>query len=855
MNQSFSQWLEKHQRAERRFNEAYQRVVARRRETEEWRGRKFGQKGFVPRPQDWHPIVSEVQDYIVGLTALRHNPRYNCLEVDEFFALDHPDYEEGEAIRNLTNLIFVMARDFSGSLNVIFTQEREDKKSSFFRPSRPIPQELVELARKYGVVFEKTQEGKISHQEGVRLFFALLEFPPEVQEIVENLEEAGYLSKEMIAEVIATGIWSREEAIWFFLNAPRPEAILLGSATAEHRFYHAEAVNYARSALLATRLKQVIMLQMRGGFSPEEKPGIEITLEPKEKFWIMKGNEKFYLPPSWTIDKSEIWIEAGQPVLLLSRPRIIAKPEQNITWLKEDIELLLNTESEAKIRCLLVNYEFISPDYNTDVEGIKEMVRKSAEKGVYILFPPARTPILLDEEIEKRMRRARATKEFPLREGPLKLWLFEIPAYDWDIPSGAPDITRDAAGLRNASRDAIAFAGYIFKKVDIHRCRRQFAFNCEVVERIALCYPKSKKIAELEGRESEEFIQALKGINSLKGKRYDTITFSYVRPNEMPEFLRRVKGKLKNVLEKVNGGIVAIVVPYGPIEVPMVKVEIPGVSFEIPENIIAKIDARIEERLAKGEYITPEIQIRAAHQQIREALKAGLPLAASWIEPRTFVETIRDYLHYQEKREHFFWRERNPKESATLRIVYTDGSEGRPFPLFCLKEEFKRPENLFEHHSALVSLRHMEVDYFAENSIIRNAEIQRRENAAEQEDFAFRETSHFLETFIKLLRREIDIDEAEKKDKIFLYLWKKLGLAEKQSEGVELHLYLATGLEPATVGAFRAIVEILKQRRGQLVVVPRLFTGKIREKIEFSTSEERIQEIRDTNYAKAEEWF
>jgi len=59
MNQTFSQWMETHQGYERRFREAYQRVMARRKETEERRKRKFGQKrGFVPRPQDWKPIIS-----------------------------------------------------------------------------------------------------------------------------------------------------------------------------------------------------------------------------------------------------------------------------------------------------------------------------------------------------------------------------------------------------------------------------------------------------------------------------------------------------------------------------------------------------------------------------------------------------------------------------------------------------------------------------------------------------------------------------------------------------------------------------------------------------------------------------
>jgi hypothetical protein len=264
VGQTFKEWLELHKRYEKRFKEACQRVVERRKETEEWRGREFShlKDGLIPGPEDWRPIVSRVQDYIVGLTALRHNPRYNCLEVDEFYFNDTPNYGPSEAIRNLTKLMFVMARDFSGSLNIIFTQERRDKKPSFFRPFRPIPKELVALAKDYGVTFKQKEQGKISHEEGVKLFFSLLEFLPEIQVRVEELEEVGYLTKEIIAEVIHTGLWSREEAIWLFLNAPRPEAILLGSAITDNRLYH-ESIELCQVGLTSYQIKA-------GDYGPNE---------------------------------------------------------------------------------------------------------------------------------------------------------------------------------------------------------------------------------------------------------------------------------------------------------------------------------------------------------------------------------------------------------------------------------------------------------------------------------------------------------------------------------------------------------------------------------------------------------
>jgi len=275
------------------------------------------------------------------------------------------------------------------------------------------------------------------------------------------------------------------------------------------------------------------------------------------------------------------------------------------------------------------------------------------------------------------------------------------------------------------------------------------------------------------------------------------------------------------------------------------------------------------ERIDGGKYVSQEWKIKSVHEQIREALATGLPLAASYIQPSIFVETIRNYLYYhtylEERKERFLWffsrrkkyERKEPEKPAMLRIVYGDGSEGIPFPLFCLRQAFQKPKkgNLLELHVALVSLRHMGVDFFAEASLVRNVEIQNRENAAEQEDIAFRKTYYFLENFIKLLRREICIGDIEGEEKKFHFLWGKFGLEKKKAEGIELHIYQATGLEPATIGAYRAVVELLKKYRGHLVVVPRIFTNRKKEKVEMFTPKERIREIQEIDYPKAEEWF
>jgi hypothetical protein len=82
--------------------------------------------------------------------------------------------------------------------------------------------------------------------------------------------------------------------------------------------------------------------------------------------------------------------------------------------------------------------------------------------------------------------------------------------------------------------------------------------------------------------------------------------------------------------------------------------------------------------------------------------------------------------------------------------------------------------------------------------------IDNRDTFAEQDEVAYRKTLQFLENVLN------------------------------SDGGVELHLY-HTGLEPAVVGAYRAIVETLHKHRGRLLVVP-IF-------------------IRDNGYQMAESWF
>ncbi|RLF88004.1 hypothetical protein DRN43_06700 [Thermococci archaeon] len=810
LGKTFREWMELHEIVSKRFSIAWNRIKARQEEAKRQRGSGVWK---------WSTIINRVRDYVIGVAAFRYNDLYGCLEVDEFYPIDQPHLKKGAAIRILLNEIFSRARDYSGSLKVIFTKDaREDEIGRVppelqdipsRREPRPVPQELVDLATKYGVSFKEAERGIISHKEGVDLWFSLLDLPPPVRERIYELEEAGYLSREIIAEIVATGIWSREEVIWIFQNASRPEALLLGTDLPEDRLFYADSLYWGRAVLLAVRFQQAIMAELTGSLSLEEieKREERYTLEPMENAWILRCNRKFQLPPSWMYDGSGIEVEAGEPILLLPRPTFPSRIERDKKWIGEEIKFLKNLKGEIRVRCLLLSYEFVTPDYNENLEEIREMVRRAARAGVTILFAPTRMELYLDEEVRKRMRRARKLKHFPQRKGALKLQILDVPSQWWD-PSRSSLTSRR---IRNASESAELFAEQLVQGRDIPQHRMEFSLMCEVIEREAL---KNCRIAaEVEGEDSRELIEALQHREDI----YHGVTFPYVKPDDMPQFLRKLQNrKLLSIFKRIEGGAVITTKPWEKSPAPFTrKVRAIDRPFPLPQGVKERIDRKVAERKEERKYVSSWRTIDRAHNILQQALSEGIPLSmASFggrIRSAVFIETIKDYVYSAKG-----------IEPRTLPIAYSDGSEGEPFPLFSLPEIERPKGRFFLYPVSLVSLRHMDVDRVTERALVRNREIQLCETAAEQEMMAFRRTCECIDELIKVLKGEVGKEEVSLGLRAFLMM--KPELLEEEWDGLEMHIYHATGLEPAGVGAYRAVLEMLKRYRGQLIVVPRIFS-------------------------------
>lgn len=132
-----------------------------------------------------------------------------------------------------------------------------------------------------------------------------------------------------------------------------------------------------------------------------------------------------------------------------------------------------------------------------------------------------------------------------------------------------------------------------------------------------------------------------------------------------------------------------------------------------------------------------------------------------------------------------------------LRIAYVDGSEGDPFPIFCFEKTAKF--ELIEKSrlsAALMSIRHFELDEKIDFCWFRNREVSQSRTLAESEAFCYK-------TSLAQLRQFLNGQD------IF-----------------SLDLY-HTGFEPAVIGFYRALVQVMMEvKLKKISVLPLYFRGK-----------------------------
>lgn len=205
--------------------------------------------------------------------------------------------------------------------------------------------------------------------------------------------------------------------------------------------------------------------------------------------------------------------------------------------------------------------------------------------------------------------------------------------------------------------------------------------------------------------------------------------------------------------------------------------------FMIPDFVVSGSEIETFDSATKKK---EAMQLR---RQILNALRTGDPVSfGSQAKNDVITEVLNDFV---------FVPQEESLHPVNLRVIYADGSEAEPFPIFCLhrKSESSLPQSV-PVRMALMSMRHLELDRYVDYCWFRNREVSRTRTLAETDNFCFKTT-------IAQISEAIELGD--------LYI----------------HLY-HTGFEPAVIGFYRGVVQTLLNIRmnsnsPSLIVVPQYY--------------------------------
>lgn len=193
------------------------------------------------------------------------------------------------------------------------------------------------------------------------------------------------------------------------------------------------------------------------------------------------------------------------------------------------------------------------------------------------------------------------------------------------------------------------------------------------------------------------------------------------------------------------------------------------------------------------QYISPSIDINACihiiapylqpyqYEEMQKLIRhIGVQIGQN--QPTTFGSTA-NHVQITEALRRMSYQVGANVQHVPLRVMYVDGSEADPFPLFSLSQPRHNVPIGTPLKVALMSIRHTELDTEIDYCWFRNRDVSRSRTLAETDAYCYRVSREQLQDALR------DGD-------------------------VVLHLY-HTGFEPAVIGFYRAVVDTLRQLRQQ----------------------------------------
>jgi len=385
---SFKSYIDDHDRTTRRVQGAIRRIKSHMKRGAWERYEHSGTARLGSKPRHWRVLRSCVHDQVVGLTAIRHNENFNGLEVDVFICTDHPDYEPGHGVKALMMLLFSDGYRNGGTMAIRFTRDDHQTKS---RVPDKIPVEISNLCNQLGIKIEKPLEGIITHEVSLILFASIVGLTREAIKKINHYYQLGRdITLQGVCYLVASRLWTAEEATWLLSNCHRPEAVLFGSDMPEEWFNYQEAISYGRAVIASTKLYKKLSL-LHG-----ENDG-SCAINVDGEFWQLTPSQDVVL--DWLPNGNSVHIKAKSTITILPRPRHPLINEKD-----KIVEEANHLAKKPGSKYLLYANDMLKLGY---LEKLQTILNKH-DMGILLLPYSCRE---LDDALEQKMSRARVLRK------------------------------------------------------------------------------------------------------------------------------------------------------------------------------------------------------------------------------------------------------------------------------------------------------------------------------------------------------------------------------------------------------------------------------------------------------------
>lgn len=765
----------------------------------------FVSKGKHPRDKDWRPVRLAVRDVILAWVVARLQEKDNVIEVDVCLTYDPVAIPGRSGTKFATIYILSQAYKTGSSMGIRFTENVE---------GGTVPIELVDMAEEYGVVLNEdhVHSGVITPKEARHLYLALTEFSPQARERVMELSLADKVSPERVCYMVHHLTYTKEEMESILLGSEFPENILLGKVTPEEYLLYQDVVLRTRDAVLGGMLDRTLKLKevvgADGAVVDLEENDRRITIDFDPRFFAKVYETEEETPIPWTVNRNLV-IQAGERMVVMVRARDWADFQ---FYFNRDLETLKAMKGAYQDKA--THFFLLTPRNVLDLEEEKlESYRQTlADMDVTLMICPE-SVALLDRDVMDRLRECE-TMRHDIGSGEEREEIkVTVPELDFNtteirLVSVPRSLQIGRLALPQLIEQALYDEDELGRGVNKHNVRARYHLVCDRMQFLA---------HQALGQNQYQSIALAPSVFRLLANIWAQVPEQARRRRLLPIFwvqeqLRAYAKSLELLIQYTDIAAFRQIVEFLVLASRDDLVVIAVQNKHAPQTdqsppVVAPLE-RLKQAFA-GQFVPDWINdygalpfddivvkhIWRAVQSARRGQANGVNLSEV---PHTIITQALHTMVYEHP-------EKVDNQDVAVNIVYTDGSQARPFPLFCLKlrdsGEMKALREQKPMRIGMISMRHPEMDSMIQQYWFRNIEVsQPGMTSAEEDELCYQIT----------LRKLADISRLNKPVRIAFY---------------------QTGFRVPLIGFWRAVVEFLRHGQGKppmLEIIPYFYEENLK---------------------------